>query len=53
MTADAGPHATPDQARAAEKRAAAARAAAGQASTAEARTTPPKGRRSADASETA
>lgn len=50
---DAGPHATPDQIRAAEKRAeaAASRVDAGDAD--ETRTAPPKGRRSVSASETA
>jgi hypothetical protein len=49
-TIDAGPHATPDQIRAAEKRAAAAATARGESPDAE-RTAPPKGRRAA-ASET-
>lgn len=43
---DAGPHATPDQIRAAEKRAAAAAASRGETDAPEAeRTAPPKGRR--------
>lgn len=50
MAVDAGPHATPDQIRAAEKRAAAARGATGDEDTE--RSAPPKGRRSA-AAETA
>jgi len=52
MAVDAGPHATPDQVRAAEKRADAARAAveADVVDEAEARTAAPKGRRTATAS---
>jgi len=55
MAVDAGPHATPDQIRAAEKRAAAARAAveADGADEVEVRAAAPKGRRSADAETTA
>ena len=51
---DAGPHATPDQVRAAEKRAAAARAAvaADEVKDSEARTAAPKGRRSPSADAT-
>lgn len=47
MAVDAGPHATPDQVRAAEKRAEAAAARGENADNSVARSTPPKGRRSA------
>jgi len=52
MAVDAGPHATPDQIRAAEKRAEAARVAVegDEASESESRSSAPEGRHTADAS---